>query len=311
MSRGLRLSQQRPGCDAARDCGRAQGQSPYAAASISLRGCGVWGTATPAIRACASTASRISSLWRLAGLGADNPGEAFDLWAIGRSSGTLRRPRGASRSNIAGIGSGFPRAWDGGGPAELSAYWQSCGGNDRQAKPSLEIKSSSGRTPGPRFARRRQQQVGRHAEASTRSLHHRHAQPLLAAQDPLLTWLGAPRIGTMSARARPCWSISDGSGPRRLAAAVAISRAPGRGDQQRLRLQPRDIGRIIRAPKPIDSGAIRARAKALRIAVDHDHRCVHHSVSASIASYWACVPKNRTATTPAGYCTRAVGSASV
>jgi hypothetical protein len=39
-----------------------------------------------------------------------------------------------------------------------------------------------GWTRGSRFPRRWQQQVGRHAEAGAQSLHHRHAQPLLAAK---------------------------------------------------------------------------------------------------------------------------------
>ena len=40
-----------------------------------------------------------------------------------------------------------------------------------------------GRAAGRCFLRRRQQQVGRHAEAGAQSLHHRHAQPLLAAKN--------------------------------------------------------------------------------------------------------------------------------
>jgi hypothetical protein len=49
----------------------------------------------------------------------------------------------------------------------------------------------------------RNEQVGGHAEPGAQPLHHRHAQPLLAAQD----FADSARIGTMSARVRPCWSI--------------------------------------------------------------------------------------------------------
>ena len=37
----------------------------------------------------------------------------------------------------------------------------------------------------------------------------------------------------------------------------------------------------------------------LRIAIDQDHGCVHYTVSPSISSYSACVPKDRITKTPA------------
>ena len=46
-------------------------------------------------------------------------------------------------------------------------------------------------------------------------------------------------------------------------------------------------------------------ASELRIAIDQYHGCIHHTVSASMLSYSACVPKNRIAKAPAWYCTRA------
>jgi hypothetical protein len=53
-------------------------------------------------------------------------------------------------------------------------------------------------------------------------------------------------------------------------------------DQARLRLQPRNVGRIVRISQPIDE---RAGAAELSRAIDQDQRCVHHTVSASILTY--------------------------
>src|SRR5260370_40638523 len=86
--------------------------------------------------------------------------------------------------------------------------------------------------------------------------------------------------------------------PRRLARPFAFLIG---GNQAGLRLEPRNIGRIIRVPEPINE---RAGTGELRIAVDQDHSCIHHTVSASILSYSACVPKNRIARAPAWPSTR-------
>jgi hypothetical protein len=48
---------------------------------------------------------------------------------------------------------------------------------------SLNLGGPFCRTPGWRLLRRRQQQVGRDAEAGAQSLHHRHTQPFLAAKN--------------------------------------------------------------------------------------------------------------------------------
>ena len=85
----------------------------------------------------------------------------------------------------------------------------------------------------------------------------------------------------MSARVRPCWSIrcrirSATLGGRRGHFALLVG-----GDQPRLRLQAREIGRLVGVPQALDASA---RTRQLRVAVDQDQRCVHHTVSASILS---------------------------
>jgi hypothetical protein len=47
------------------------------------------------------------------------------------------------------------------------------------------------------------------------------------------------------------------------------------GDETCLRLEPGDVGRLIRFPKLINEGA---RASRLRIAVDQDQGCIHHTI---------------------------------
>ena len=68
--------------------------------------------------------------------------------------------------------------------------------------------------------------------------------------------------------------------------------------QTRLRLEPGDVGRLIRRPEPVNEGA---GASQFRIAINQDQGCIHHTVSASVLSYSLWVPKNRIATTPARY----------
>jgi hypothetical protein len=75
------------------------------------------------------------------------------------------------------------------------------------------------------------------------------------------------------------------------------------GDQARLRLEPGNIGWIIRLPEPINE---RAGTRKLCLTVDQDQGCIHHMVSASISSYSEWIPKNRIATTCAEYCRRAI-----
>src|ERR1700736_1402193 len=148
---------------------------------------------------------------------------------------------------------------------------------------------SFGRAGGRRLLRRWQQQVGRHAEAGAQSLHHRHAQPLLAAKNFTDAARGAQdRHHVGSREAMLVHQVTDHIREARRPAgpfALLISR-----NQARLRLQPHNIGWIIRTPKPINE---RTSSRELGIAVDQDHGCIHYTVSASISSYSACVPKNR------------------
>src|ERR1700719_2612848 len=74
------------------------------------------------------------------------------------------------------------------------------------------------------------------------------------------------------------------------------------GDQLCLRSQPSDVGRVVRSPESINQCE---RTRELRIVFNHNQSCVHQTVSASISSYSAWVPKNRTAITPASYWTAA------
>src|SRR3984893_17729191 len=150
----------------------------------------------------------------------------------------------------------------------------------------------SGRGPLGRPSRllwRWNEQVGGHTEACTQSLHHRHAQFLLAPKD----------------LADPAWRSEDWDHVRPREA-VLIHEVPDQfrgarwsarplalligSDQTRLCLQPSHVGGIVRAPQPINEGA---RAREFRIAIDHDQSCIHHTVSASILSYSAWLPKNR------------------
>jgi hypothetical protein len=66
------------------------------------------------------------------------------------------------------------------------------------------------------------------------------------------------------------------------------------GNRTRLRLEPSDVGRLVRFPEPINECA---GASELRFAVDQDQSCIHHAVSALILSYSAWLRKNRIART--------------
>jgi hypothetical protein len=61
-------------------------------------------------------------------------------------------------------------------------------------------------------------------------------------------------------------------------------------DQTRLRLQPGNVGWLIRLPESFNKGA---GAREFRIAIDQNQGCIHHTVSASILSYSLWVPKKR------------------
>ena len=101
---------------------------------------------------------------------------------------------------------------------------------------------------------RRQQQVGRHAETGAQPLHHRHAQPLFPAQD----FADAAR----SAEDRHHVGSREAVLIHQVADQVRKTRRPAgpfalliSGNQARLRLQPYNIGWIIRTPKLINERA--------------------------------------------------------
>jgi hypothetical protein len=127
----------------------------------------------------------------------------------------------------------------------------------------------------------------RNMETGTQPLYHRDTQPLLASRDLTDTARGAQdRHHVRTGEAVLIHEVTD---------QIRRARWPARplalligGDQTRLRLEPSDIGWIIRLPQPINQ---RAGASELRIAVDQDQGCIHHTVSASILSYSAWVPK--------------------
>src|SRR5580700_10808704 len=134
-------------------------------------------------------------------------------------------------------------------------------------------------------------------KAAAQPLHHRHAQSLLPAQHLADAARGAQnRHHVGSCEAVLIHKVTDqigGAGPPARPATLLVG-----GYQTRLRLQLGDIGRIVGVPKPIDE---RSGAGQLRSTVDHDEGCIHYTVSAPIRSYSACVPKKRTAITPAWY----------
>src|ERR1700722_35526 len=134
-------------------------------------------------------------------------------------------------------------------------------------------------------------------EAGAQPLHHRHAQPLPASKDLAdAARCSQDRHHVGTGEAVLIHQVADeigrtGSPARPLALLVG-------GDQTRLRLEPRNVGRLIRPPEPINE---RARARKLGIAINQDQGRIHHTVSASILSYWAWLPKSRTAWAPARY----------
>ena len=149
---------------------------------------------------------------------------------------------------------------------------------------------------------RRKEQFGRHAETGAQALHHRHAQPLLATQD--FTHAARSAQDRHQIRAREAVLIHE------VADHLGDAWRPTRpfrlfigGDQARLRLQSGDVGRIVRIPQPVNECP---GARELRLAIDQDQGRIHHTVSASILPYSACVPKNRIARTPARYCKAAI-----
>src|ERR1700722_4098384 len=158
------------------------------------------------------------------------------------------------------------------------------------------LRLLSGCGPPRRTARplgRRNEGVRRHAETRTQALHHRHAQFFFAAQDL-----------THPARRSEDWNhlcpretvlvheMQDQfSRARRVPGPLAV--LVGR-NQARLSLEPGNISAVLGVPQPINEGT---RACEFRVAVDHDQGGIHHTVSASMLSYSAWLPKNRIART--------------
>ena len=165
---------------------------------------------------------------------------------------------------------------------------------DRVRFPAAPVDGLHGLTAAS-LGQLRNKQVGRDVEPGAQPLHHCHAEPFLAAED----------------LADPAWRTQD---RRHLGAreAVLVHQVPDQigdarwppwplcllvgGNQARLCLQARDIGRRIGVPKALDESAC---TRQLRIAVDQNQSCIHHTVSASILSYSLWVPKNLMARTPA------------
>jgi hypothetical protein len=141
------------------------------------------------------------------------------------------------------------------------------------------------------FLRRRKKQICRHSETGTQTLHHRHAQPLFATHYfTHAAWGAEERDKVRSRETVLIHEVADQIGDAGRPARPLLFLV--RSDQARLRLQPSDLGWIIRIPKLIDE---RAGAYKLAITIDQNEGRIHHTVSASILSYSACIPKNRIA----------------
>src|SRR5712691_8042459 len=148
------------------------------------------------------------------------------------------------------------------GPAQ--SYPSLLATSRRHCAKSLSGCRSFSRTPRWRFLGRWNEKVGRHSESGAQSLHHRHAQPLLAPQDfadPARGTEDRHHVGTREAVLihQVTDQVCDAGQPMRPFALLIGS------DQARLRLQPRNIGWFIRIPEPINECA---GASKLRIAVD-------------------------------------------
>src|SRR3972149_7031324 len=102
-------------------------------------------------------------------------------------------------------------------------------------------------TSGRAFLRRRKQQIGRHAETGAQTLYHRYAQPLFATHYFTHAAWGAEEPAWL--RSRETVLIHE------VADQIDDVRRPARpllflvrSDQARLRLQPSDVGWIVRIP---------------------------------------------------------------
>jgi hypothetical protein len=129
-------------------------------------------------------------------------------------------------------------------------------------------ENPSGRGPLGRPSRllwRWNEQVGWHTEACTQSLHHRHAQFLLAPKDLAdPAWRSEDRD-----HVRPREAVLIHEVPYQFRGARCSARPlallMGR-DQTRLCLQPSHVGGIVRVPQPINEGA-RASSASLSITI--------------------------------------------
>jgi len=141
----------------------------------------------------------------------------------------------------------------------------------RQDRHLVSGCGSSGRARARRFLRWRKQQVGRNIKTGTQPLHHGHAQFLLSLQD----FTDAARrsqdrhhvrtgetmlIHEVADEIRCAWWPT-----RPLAFLIGC-------DQSRLRLQPGNIGWLIRLPESFNKGA---GAREFRIAIDQNQGCIH------------------------------------
>src|SRR6266851_9752264 len=128
-------------------------------------------------------------------------------------------------------------------------------------------------------------------KTGAQSLHHGHAQPLLSLQN--LTDAARRSKDRHHVRTGETMLIHEVADeircawwpPRPLAFLIGC-------DQTGLRLQPGNVGWLIRLPESFNKGA---GASEFRIAIDQVQGCIHHTVSASILSYSLWVPKKRIA----------------
>src|SRR6516225_528071 len=143
----------------------------------------------------------------------------------------------------------------------------------------------------PCFLGRRDEKVSRHQEACAQPLNHGHAQLLLAPQDFAdAAWCSEEWDHVCSGESVLIHEVPDQlCRARRASRPLALFVG---GDQTRLCLKPSDISRIRRIPQPINEGS---GPRKLGIAVDQDQGRFHHTVSTSILSYSAWLPKNRIA----------------
>ena len=131
--------------------------------------------------------------------------------------------------------------------AETTASWPLGSSRELTRQRSGLSRRSLRGTPARRLLRRRKEQIGRHTETGAQTLHHRHAEPLFAAQHFTdAAWCAEQRDEISPREAVLIHQVADQIGDaRRLARPFHFL---VRGDQTRLRPEPSDVGRIARIP---------------------------------------------------------------